>query len=41
MRGLDLSKEEIKFLETYQKQKYHRFKDILVYCTILRKLTKD
>lgn len=34
-----LSKEEKLFLKRYQSKSYHRFKEILVYCVILSKLT--
>ena len=36
-----LSKEERSFLKCYKTKPYHRFREILVYCAILPKLTND
>ncbi|MCW8486307.1 hypothetical protein [Streptococcus macedonicus] len=36
-----LSQEERSFLKRYKTKTYHRFREILVYCAILPKLTND
>lgn len=36
-----LKTEDKKFLEEYELKKLHRFKEILAYCAILDKLTKQ
>ncbi|MFC2400882.1 hypothetical protein [Streptococcus sobrinus] len=41
MQERDLTLIEQKFLAAYRQRKLHRFRDILAYVHILRKLTKD
>ncbi|MGT2930080.1 hypothetical protein ACVR1G_07625 [Streptococcus dentasini] len=41
MKKENLSPEEQEFLESYLRRSHHRFKEILTYSIILRKLTKD
>lgn len=41
MQVRDLTQAEREFLATYQESTLHRFRDILVYVRILRKLTKE
>ena len=41
MQEKDLTLMEQKFLALYRKQRLHRFRDLLTYVAILRKLTKD
>lgn len=36
-----LTKEEELFLDDYQKQTYHHFRDILFYALLIEKLTKS